>query len=208
MNYYSYAQNNPANWSDPSGNCPLCGLMAAGAVLGGFAGFTGSVIAQTGVGIRSGKSWQDSLASVNLGDAFIAGGVGAVAGALAPVAALSPGVAGVAGQAMVGFFAGAAQYDITQSVHKQPVEPGSMLASSVMGAAGVGVAGFLPTASATLPLRPALEELWVDQANSMLSRVGFARLIGGGTTAAIDLGNLLSPSAQGLRARHKITVSS
>jgi RHS repeat-associated protein len=69
MNRYSYVYNNPIRYSDPSGHCPQCVTIAAGAVIGAVAG---AVLYASFV---SGPNF-------DWGDLALAAGVGAAGGAL------------------------------------------------------------------------------------------------------------------------------
>ena len=109
LNRYAYAENNPARFTDPSGHCPFCLAIAAGAVIGAGIEY-GSQVYQN---FQQGESGWDAFTDVQadkIGYAAVqgavAGGVGFVAGPL--VGALSEtGLLGsVAGGALEGMTAG------------------------------------------------------------------------------------------------------
>jgi RHS repeat-associated protein len=93
LNRYSYAFNNPALLTDPSGHCPWCIGAAIGAVVGGVVG--GAGYAAT---CDNDCNWGDAAKWVGGGivaGAVVGSGAGLVYGALAPGA--GAGVAGAAG---------------------------------------------------------------------------------------------------------------
>jgi RHS repeat-associated protein len=99
VNMYGYVAGDPLNLRDPDGRIPLPLITGA---IGAVAGFGGSVIGQL---ISNGGNF----GCISWKNAAIAGGVGAVAGALAPFAATS-----YLGAAGLGALSNTAQYGITQ----------------------------------------------------------------------------------------------
>jgi RHS repeat-associated protein len=118
LNRYAYTENNPATLTDPSGHCPLCITIAAGAAIG--AGFEyGSQVFQN---YQSGKSGREAWTSVR-GDKIAAAAVqGAVAGG-------------------VGFFAGPLVAGLTKMGPVVSVAAGALegMASSALGQLAVNL---------------------------------------------------------------------
>jgi hypothetical protein len=122
---YAYALGDPIDNNDPSGQfVPLI----TGAI-GAVAGFGGSVIGQL---ISNGGNFQ----CVKWGNAFIAGGVGAIAGAAAPFVATS-----WLGATVLGSAANTAQYEITQYANGQSTSAAGAGLSAVTGAFGGAIGG-------------------------------------------------------------------
>lgn len=99
LNSYSYANNNPINLSDPSGNCPVCVLMGISAVVG----VTSQAIQDytTGQPIR----WQN----------YVGAAAGGAVGSLAFLGATSIGL-GPASLGIGGGVGGAVNSTISQSL--------------------------------------------------------------------------------------------
>jgi RHS repeat-associated protein len=134
-NPYSYARNNPIRWTDPSGRIiPL--PIITGLIGGGLGFFTnlGVQLYQNG-GNLNGVCWRN---------AFIAGGVGAIAGAAAPFVATS-----YLGSALLGATANSVQYVATQFADGQPTNSSSLAWNAGFGAAA-GLLGGTITKSAAL----------------------------------------------------------
>jgi hypothetical protein len=122
---YAYANGNPVNNNDPSGEfVPLI----TGAI-GAVAGFGGSVIGQliSNGGNTNCISWKN---------AFIAGGVGAAAGAAAPFVATT-----WLGATVLGAGANTAQYEITQFANGQSTTAADAAWNAGTGALGGAFAG-------------------------------------------------------------------
>jgi hypothetical protein len=124
-NVYAYALGDPIDYNDPSGE--FVPLITAG--IGAVAGFGGSVIGQL---ISNGGNFQ----CVRWGNAFIAGGVGAVAGAAAPFVATS-----WLGAAVLGSSANTLQYEITQFANGQSTTAADAAWSAGTGALGGAIGG-------------------------------------------------------------------
>jgi RHS repeat-associated protein len=81
MNGYNYVEGNPANYTDPSGNCifgidtAICVGVLVGAIVGGTIAFGTDVAIQH---YWEGQSWDE----LNWRRAFIAGGIGAITGGI------------------------------------------------------------------------------------------------------------------------------
>jgi hypothetical protein len=102
-NFYAYANGDRVDNTDPSGEfVPL-----VTAAIGAAAGFGGSLVGQL---ISNGGNFQ----CLSWKNAFIAGGVGAVAGAAAPFVATS-----WRGAAALGSGANTAQYELIQFANGQ-----------------------------------------------------------------------------------------
>jgi RHS repeat-associated protein len=142
-NRFLYARGNPLRYNDPSGHCPWC-ITAA---IGGVAGAVGNLTIQVAQNISSGQSFSDSIRNVNVKDVAIAGGAGAIAGALAPVTAGS-----FLATAAVNSIVGVGQYVASRTVAHgkslnemvQPKELTEIAFAGALGAAGGSIAGLLP----------------------------------------------------------------
>jgi RHS repeat-associated protein len=77
LNRYTYANNNPLRYSDPSGHCPIC----IGAVVGALADYAYQVYNN----LEGGMGWGDALTSVDAGEIAEGALVGAAVVAAAPL---------------------------------------------------------------------------------------------------------------------------
>ena len=116
---YKRQINSPINKIDIDGNFPLPVITG---IIGAGASFLGSVVGQLG-----------SSGNVNWGDAFIAGGVGFVAGATAPVT--------LTGTLMNGAISNMVQYGLTQLSHGCSISMKAMFANGLIGAVSGGIGG-------------------------------------------------------------------
>ncbi|HEX5690103.1 MAG TPA: RHS repeat-associated core domain-containing protein, partial [Roseiflexaceae bacterium] len=110
LNRYAYAENNPATLTDPSGHCPFCVAVAAGAAIGAAFEYGSQVIDN----YSSGKRGWDMLTDVQadkIGYAAlqgaVAGGVGFFAGPLVGALARGGMLGSVVGGSLEGMSAGA-----------------------------------------------------------------------------------------------------
>jgi RHS repeat-associated protein len=134
-NVYSYVVNRPNEYRDPSGHNPV--VAAVGAGIGYDAGFLANVAGQLAGGTN--------LADVDTEQAFIAGGVGAVAGALATNKGFS-----TVGAYGLGAAANLTQYVLTTKHCDQNLE--NALFSLVTGFVG-GIVGGTVSRAVPLPIR-------------------------------------------------------
>lgn len=85
LNTYTYANGSPANYADPSGQCPWCVAAGVGAAIGGVAGFVN--------GLQNNET---------VGQAFFDGLAGALAGATAGLTAPEAGLVAIGAVAAAG----------------------------------------------------------------------------------------------------------
>ena len=177
INTYLYALANPSSYQDPTGE--FVPLVTAG--IGALAGFGGSVIGQL---ISNGGNLQ----CVSWKNAFIAGGVGAVAGAAAPFLATT-----WLGAAGLGSGANVIQYGVTQYANNLPMTAAGAGWSAATGALGGVIGGRI--------VRPAIRfnerSPWLDSAlaralnreSQIAANTGIGSLsrnVGGATVGSVD----------------------
>jgi len=133
---YTYVNNAPINHDDPSGHCidgittAVCIAVAAGAVVGGIASAAGYIAATKLTG-----------ASIDPKSLAVAVGGGMVAGALAPLIAVTAPAATVIPATLFMYgTVSASQYAADQILHEQPVDATTAIANFGVGAA-TGVIG-------------------------------------------------------------------
>jgi RHS repeat-associated protein len=133
---YAYSNNSPVVHNDPTGHCvdgvttAFCIAVAVGAITGGVASAAGYIAAA-----------KISGQEINVKSLAVATGAGVVAGALAPIIAVTAPVAAVIPTtlAMYGTVS-ATQYVVDQAVNDQPVDP--IVAVANFGvAAATGIIG-------------------------------------------------------------------
>jgi RHS repeat-associated protein len=100
-NLYGYVANDPVNWTDPSGKCPLCVAAGIGAAVGAAANLTGSYIAGTLTFTNAG---QTALVGALAGGAAV---LTSGTAALATATSLTGLVTTELGSGLVGTLAGA-----------------------------------------------------------------------------------------------------
>jgi hypothetical protein len=170
--------DNPINLVDPEGQMPLPIITGA---FGALTGFGGNIIGQL---ISNGVNFD----CINWKDAFIAAGVGAVAGAITPYVATT-----YFGAASLGASANTVQYGITQYANGNSITSSGVGWSIVTGSIG-GLAGGR-IRKAALPYDES--SLWMDSKVLRLLRQdaqaavntglgSFMRNLGGATTTNID----------------------
>lgn len=178
LNYHAYVLGDPANNIDPDGNIPLPVITGA---IGAITGFGGSIIGQL---ISNGGNFK----CISWKNAFIAGGVGAVAGALAPFLATSG-----AGAAGLGSASNLVQYGVTQYANGDSMTWTGAAWSAATGAAGGMIGGKINQPNMTWAtnspwINPALARALNQDAQAAANTgVGnFMRNLGGSTTGNID----------------------
>ena len=177
VNLYGYVGGNPASNNDPSGEfVPL-----ATAAIGAAVGFGGSIVGQL-------ISNHGNTSCINWGNAFIAAGVGAVAGAAAPFVATS-----WVGAIVLGSASNTLQYEVAHFVNGQPTTSEGA-AWSAGGGALAGVVGgvFATPAVSFSEASPWLNSALASAANidSQLALnvtvTNFLRNLSGSTISNID----------------------
>jgi RHS repeat-associated protein len=181
-NFYPYVLNRPLNYTDPQGQIPLPLITAGiGAVAGGLGDLGGQVIGN----IRNGRP----LSNIDVKEVVVATGVGAAAGALAPITATT-----WAGAAILGGLSNATQMLILNHwEHKCSTGSGLGLAFG-LGALG-GLAGGPTSASKAFSTSsPYLDRGIAIQSNQALqnaaARSNFARSLAGGVVSNLPPKNL------------------
>ena len=172
-NPFVYARNNPTKWKDPSGRLPL--QLITG-LIGGAVGFG------TNLGIQLYQNG-GNLSSVCWRNTFIAGGVGAIAGAAAPFVATS-----CLGSALLGATANSAQYVATQFADGQPTNSRDLAWNAGFGVAG-GLLGGAISETASLQFDTSSPYLNASDAEVLnnearvrqnVTKTTFVRNVGGG----------------------------
>jgi RHS repeat-associated protein len=180
INTYAYALGSPTMYTDANGQFVVLVPVVTGAV-GLIAGFGGSLIGQL-------ISNRGRIECINWKNAFIAGGVGAVAGAAAPFAATT-----WLGAAGLGAGANTVQYAITQYANGQSMSAIGAGWNAVTGALGGAIGGRIVRPSLLFnersqwldsALARALNEQSYIAANTGLGN--FLRNLGGATVGSVD----------------------
>jgi len=144
VNTYGYTRQSPIGFVDADGRFIVPVVTG---IVGGVVGFAGNVGAQL---FQNRGNWK----CVKWGDAFIAGGVGAVAGALAPFVAT-----GLPGAIGLGAASNLSQYGLIQAANGGPISVAGAAWAGISGAVGGWVGGAVPTGGA---LQYATNSPWLD----------------------------------------------
>ena len=131
VNSYAYVGDSPVWYVDRDGRFFFVPIVTG--VIGGVVGFGGNLGAQL---LRNGGNWS----CVNWKNAFIAGGTGAVAGALAPFVATT-----TAGAIGLGAISNLAQYGITQTANGNAVTASGLGWAGITGAVAGWIGGSVPS---------------------------------------------------------------
>jgi len=155
LNRYMYVAGNPLKYTDPTGHffVPIAAMAVSG-LIGGTAGFVGSVVGQVTGNLIAGKSLEESL-SINFNDVAVATAVGATAGFLAPVTAVT-----MAGAIITNAVAGGVQYVASQVVNDRQINALDLGVSVTLGAVAGRVIGPLKSAN---PLSPDMASPWLSR---------------------------------------------
>lgn len=141
---YAYVGNDPANWSDPSGMCPVC----VGGAVGAGAGFLIELVAQTYDVVANDGSYDGKA----LTRSTIVGGMIGLTGGMGGAAASAAG-AGRAGTALmtgVGAVPGAATGATVDLILDGEMNPDGYGGEIVGAAAGSMVGGYVDDVAAGL----------------------------------------------------------
>jgi RHS repeat-associated protein len=126
LNRYTYARNNPMYYTDPSGHCPMCVVIAIGVVAGAVSS-----------GIQSDWNLGATMTGAFIGGVSAAAGYGAFGPAAASFSSLGPFGSGIAGGIVAGAVAGATG-GVLANMAGYNVNVGLAIAS---GAAAGGIVG-------------------------------------------------------------------
>ena len=168
------------------------------AAIGEASGALGNMGGQTINGmVVDGKSFVDSVQSIDPADVVIAGGVGFVTGGLAPV----PGIGTTTkGNILLGGWANSTQYLVSQKVHGEEVDYVNLAINATVGGLTSGILGPVPVSDPgvmefgkpllvngqTSMADAAHRQLIAVQTKAALSNIGLARTVTGATATNID----------------------
>lgn len=184
LNRYTYANNNPLRYTDPTGHCPLCVIaigFAIGAIAAGiesdwdpFATIIGGYIGGVTAGVGYGTYGPAVRAFAFLGDigSVIAGGAvaGAVAGGTSSALAMAVGYKVNIGLAIA---SGAAAGGITGGAYGKWGELGAVAAAPIAGASAAAINGADPGVGALIAAHTAVFALGALEAyKSFTAHVG------------------------------------
>jgi RHS repeat-associated protein len=177
LDFYAYSLNRSLNYTDPSGKIPLP-LITDG--IGAIAGGVGDLVGQEIGNIKNGRS----LRNVDLKEVGVATGVGAAAGALAPITATT-----WAGAALSGALANLAQkYILNRWEHKCSTAE-EYVGTFILGAAGGALGGPAEVGNAFSASSPFLDRGVATASNQAIkigaATSGFARSVGGGVLGSL-----------------------
>jgi RHS repeat-associated protein len=174
-NFYPYVLNRPLNYTDPRGQIPLP-LITAG--IGALAGGIGDLVGQEIGNIRQGKS----LSNVDLKEVVVATGVGAAAGAAAPIVATT-----WAGAAILGGLSNVAQMLILNNWENRCTTSSGLGLAFGLGALGGLAGGPNPTSKAFSTSSPYLDRGIAIRSNEAIqgaaARANFSRNAAGGVVS-------------------------
>ncbi|MEI2689198.1 MAG: RHS repeat-associated core domain-containing protein [Anaerolineae bacterium] len=163
LNRYMYVAGNPLKYTDPSGHffVPIAAMAVTG-LIGGTAGFVGSIAGQM---LGSDGTLEERWDAINWKDVGVATTVSATAGFFAPLTATT-----VVGAVVTNAVASGAQYLASQAVNGRQVNPADLGVSVTLGAVAGRVIGPLKSANPLPPDRasPWLSR-WADEARQIVS---------------------------------------
>jgi RHS repeat-associated protein len=171
-NFYPYALGQPLKYTDPRGQIPLPLITAGiGAVAGGLGDLGGQVIGN----IRNGRP----ISNIDMKEVIVATGTGAVAGALAPIAATT-----WAGAAILGGLSSAAQMLVLNHWENRCTTSSGLAFAFGLGALGGLAGGPTSTGNAFSTSSPYLDRSIAIQSNQAIqnsaARSNFTRSLAGG----------------------------
>jgi RHS repeat-associated protein len=133
LNRYTYGENNPLLYIDPTGHSVALSVILVSGAIGGLTSAGGSFAVQM---MQGEGTFSEKLQGVDWGDIGIAAGVGFGVGALAPVVATTTAAA-----ALLGSGAGMTQYGLTQWSNSDSVSLKGMAFSGALGGVTGGIGG-------------------------------------------------------------------
>lgn len=180
-NLFVYVGNNPVSYIDPSGYI-LLNLVTG--VIGGTIGAGASVISQGFNNLRCGCDFFDNI---NWKSVAVAGGIGFVSGALAPIVATS-----YVGATLLGATSNVAQYAGTQAVNGQSITGAGVALNVVTGALGGAIGGPVSRSYSSRGFNEASPHLNRQFSRNINQRGDIAENVAKGALARNALGGLAS----------------
>jgi len=133
LNRYTYGENNPLLYVDPTGHSVALSVILVSGAIGGITSAGGSFAVQM---MQGEGTFSERIQGVDWGNIGIAAGVGFGGGALAPVVATTTAAA-----AILGSGAGMTQYGLTQWSNSESVSIKGMAFSGALGGVTGGIGG-------------------------------------------------------------------